>query len=717
MKRHLLTLALLPLAACTLPVGPSRYSFQDARGEPSDAASAACVIDAGSGLSWERKTASGLRAADHHYLPAPPATPLNPPACGGHTPGCRSADYVAAVNHSNLCGYADWRVPSERELETLRISTMPATIPSIDAKAFPDQRTGFYWTRSLRRVDGVLAVAFDAEHHIQPGISLARGDHAHLRLVRGPRLDDPPPPHIPRRRRFIPLVHKGSAAGPGEITACVDDTQGAAPLSTESLWHLNGPQPLEEVGTVEQQLRQTGACGVHGWRIPTPDEARDLFRGASPGSTAELQTALPGLRPDRPVWVRHADGRLTPACAQACAEAAGPPDLLLYAPVARPTLARPKPAPEQDLPATELARLRAAYARYLPGAARQPHWPAPTLDASMEDGFVDLGLLPPVPFPPDNPYSAAKVALGQRLFFDTVLSRNQKIACSHCHQPTTGWTDRRSVSPGHVGQLGTRNSMSILNTAYVKDLFWDGRAASLEEQVGGPIANPLEMHTTPAEVVARLATRDDYTPLFQAAFGSHEVTLTRIAQAIATFERTLISRESDFDRFLKGHHQALSDNALWGLHLFRTKARCINCHNTPLFSDNRFHSNGLHFYGRELEDLGRFEVTGRPEDKGRFRTPGLRDVMHTGNYMHNGRFPLTEGQGVIAMYDAGMVQFGPTGPAKYQPDLPVTSPEVRPLGLNARERKALFAFLKAISAEPRQEPASEEELGLRAGLQ
>ena len=586
MKRRLAVLILLSAAACALPGGPARYTYLDERGQAATAAAAACVTDPASGLSWERKTPAGLRGGDHRYLPEPPAPPLQAPACGNEIPSCRAADYVARINREGLCGHQDWRLPSEREFATLRTRGAPhGDALAIDLLAFPDTRPGFYWTRTPRRVDGVVVVAFDAAHTIQPGISLARGDSARIRLVRGPAQDDPPLPHVQPTLRVTPSIRENPAQ------ASTDDTP------------------------------------------------------------------------------------------------------------------RPRPAPETDLPTAELARLRDAYARYLPGASEQPHWPAPTLDDSVKAGFADLGLLPPVPFPADNPYSAAKLRLGQRLFFDPLLSRNQQIACSHCHDPATGWTDRRSVSPGHVGQLGTRNSMSILNTAYVTALFWDGRAASLEEQVGGPIANPLEMHSAPASAAARLAARADYPPLFQAAFGSPEVNGERIAQAIATFERSLISRESAFDRFLKGDRQALSDQALWGLHLFRTKARCINCHNTPLFSDNRFHSNGLHFQGRELEDLGRFHVTGRPEDKGRFRTPGLRDVIHTGNYMHNGRFPLTENVGVIAMYDAGMVRSRSAGQ-------PPTSPEVRPLGLSLKEKQALFAFLQAISAEPRREPATETEMGI-----
>jgi len=164
--------------------------------------------------------------------------------------------------------------------------------------------------------------------------------------------------------------------------------------------------------------------------------------------------------------------------------------------------------------------------------------------------------------------------------------------------------------------------------------------------------------------------------------------------------------------FLKGDKQALSDDAVWGLHLFRTKARCINCHNSGLFSDNRFHNNGLHYLGRELEDKGRYEVTGKAADIGKFRTPGLRDVIYTGNYMHNGLFPLTPDLGVIAMYDAGMVQTPPLGLNKYNPDYPRTAPEIRPLGLSQEEKKALFAFLQAISAEPRTESATPQEMGL-----
>ena len=341
----------------------------------------------------------------------------------------------------------------------------------------------------------------------------------------------------------------------------------------------------------------------------------------------------------------------------------------------------------------------------------QVHWPEPTVDASVRQaGFADLGLLPAVPFPANNPYSPAKAELGRKLFVDTRLSRNNQLACISCHNPKTGWSDKRDVSLGHIGQRGMRNSMSIINSAYVTELFWDGRAKSLEEQALGPIPNPLEMHQPLALAVDKIAAEPGYAHAFKQAFGDPRVDANRIAQALATFERTIISRDSAFDRFLKGDRQAMSDNAIWGLHLFRTKARCINCHNGALFSDNRFHNNGLHYLGRELEDKGRYDVTGNPADIGKFRTPSLRDIMYSSDYMHNGLFPLTPNIGVIAMYDAGMVQTPKPGSPRYQPGAPQTAAEIKPLGLSLMEKRALFSLLEALSEEPRSKPATLKEM-------
>ncbi|UGA40079.1 hypothetical protein JOS77_12375 [Chromobacterium haemolyticum] len=167
-----------------------------------------------------------------------------------------------------------------------------------------------------------------------------------------------------------------------------------------------------------------------------------------------------------------------------------------------------------------------------------------------------------------------------------------------------------------------------------------------------------------------------------------------------TFERTLISQDSAFDRFLKGERAALNDQALWGLHLFRTKARCINCHNSPLLSDNQFHNTGLNYIGRDKEDLGRGGVTGLRADLGKFRTPTLRDLLYTGDYMHTGDMPLDEeGAGVIEFYNNGGNLVEAVGVEKYT--LPKPSPLLKPLGLSAAEKQALHAFLQALSGPPR----------------
>ena len=255
------------------------------------------------------------------------------------------------------------------------------------------------------------------------------------------------------------------------------------------------------------------------------------------------------------VWARDARGALyaldRDGGKQSAAELAGQTaQPLLLALSIRPAKP-PQPDSDGEAPdAAQLAQWRISYSQYLPGAERQAAWP-PTLDAAVQAGFRDLGLLPAAPFPADNPYSAAKVALGDKLFRDPRLSRNNRIACISCHAPEYGWSDPRPVSQGHIGQLGGRNAMTLLNTAYVGALFWDGRAASLEEQAKGPVVNPLEMHQPLGQAVAKIAAAPEYAPLFAAAYGDSRVDLERMAKAIATFERTLISHDSAFDRFLR----------------------------------------------------------------------------------------------------------------------------------------------------------------------
>ncbi len=332
--------------------------------------------------------------------------------------------------------------------------------------------------------------------------------------------------------------------------------------------------------------------------------------------------------------------------------------------------------------------LREAYSRPV------SEWPAPTLDSNGT--FRELGPLPPVRYPEDNPYTKAKAALGKRLFFDPVLSGSNQIACATCHDPELGWGDGRRTSFGHDRQLGARNAPTLLNAGHWETFFWDGRAASLEEQALFPIQDPAEMNQNLESLPAELSADSAYRQQFAASFGSPGITIDRVAKALATFERGIRSRRSRFDRFVAGDYSALGDDEIAGLHLFRTKARCINCHNGPFLSDQRFHNNGQSFFGRPGQDLGLFSLTGDSLDMGKFRTPSLRDIAYTGPYLHHGNIPELEE--VIFMYDQGMPQIIPK--RHHGKTQPVHSPILQPLGLSPKERQQLEAFLHALSARP-----------------
>jgi cytochrome c peroxidase len=293
-----------------------------------------------------------------------------------------------------------------------------------------------------------------------------------------------------------------------------------------------------------------------------------------------------------------------------------------------------------------IAKLRELYA-----SGDVSKWPVPMLDEEAKPYFSEIGHLPEIQFPKDNTYSPEKELLGKTLFYDPRLSGSNQIACASCHDPELGWCDNRMVSFGHDRQLGTRNAMSILNTAYATSLFWDGRAASLEEQSQMPIQDKREMSEHIDMAVGKIIKIKGYEILFEKAFGDKTITKERVTKAIATFERTIKSSPSKFDRFIDGETALFSDNEVMGLHLFRTKAQCVNCHNSGYFSNNRFENIGTSLLGSEQEDLGRYLVTKKSEDVGKFRVPGLREVMRTGPWMHNGSFTsLAE---VIQVYNKG----------------------------------------------------------------
>lgn len=355
-----------------------------------------------------------------------------------------------------------------------------------------------------------------------------------------------------------------------------------------------------------------------------------------------------------------------------------------------PAAAARQPRPERaDAERGVVAReLRATYGR--PPSA----WPTPHIDPGIE--WRELGRLPEAVHPETNPHTAAKAALGRTLFHDPRLSASGKMACVTCHEPLLGWADGRRVSEPH-GDIPGRNAPTILNVAFMPALFWDGRASSLEQQAEQALTNPREMAADREALVRLVARSTGYRQLYAAAFPGEAPSFAGIVAAVACFERTVVGGRSRFDAFLAGDTAALTDAELIGLDLFRREARCLNCHHGPTFSDGRFHDLGLSFHGRSNEDLGRYAITHAPADKGRFRTPTLRNVTRTAPLMHTGMFEL---RGVLAMYNAGMVTLKRQAYERDDPHFPVKSPLLKPLGLNRQDLADLAAFLHSLE-EPK----------------
>lgn len=335
--------------------------------------------------------------------------------------------------------------------------------------------------------------------------------------------------------------------------------------------------------------------------------------------------------------------------------------------------------------------------RELYSSGKPENWPKPTVDAGPAKSFRDLGKLGALSFPKSNPFSKEKVLLGKLLFFDPRLSLSGQIACASCHDPELGWGDGKHLAYGHNRQNGKRNSMTILNTGYYDRLFWDGRAASLEDQVQFPVQDQAEMAQGLKAMVKNVKKIKGYREHFEAAFGTKEVSLDAIQKAIATFERTVTSRNSRFDLFVSGNKTILKDDEVLGLHLFRTKARCINCHNTPLFSDNQFHNDGQALYGSKQQDFGHYHLSGKQEDVGAFRTPSLRETKLTGPWMHHGNFPTL--RDVVEYYNGGNPSPIQRSVKVDEAKRPIPSPLLKKLNLTKEEMLQLEAFLGTISTQ------------------
>ncbi len=348
---------------------------------------------------------------------------------------------------------------------------------------------------------------------------------------------------------------------------------------------------------------------------------------------------------------------------------------------------------------------------------------AATLVACAAFG-APLGL-PPVPVPPDNPITPEKVQLGDRLFHDTRFSQTGEVSCATCHDREKGFTDNLPVSDGIRKLKGTRSAPTVINAAYLRTQFWDGREPTLESQSAQPFLNPVEMGLENHEPILKIVRSDpEYLALFEKAFGKRgdKITMVDVEQAIATFERTVIGGNSPFDRYyFGGDKTAMSPAAIRGLEVFVGQGRCVSCHiieqTQALFTDNRFHMIGVaaHQMPKDLDELlaavedvkkrgtdiavlsnvktsslGRYAVTRDLTDIGAFKTATLRNIALTAPYLHDGSAETLEE--VVQFYNNG-------GRLKETDPLPeLLSGGIRPLNLDPEQEADLVEFLKALTS-------------------
>jgi cytochrome c peroxidase len=312
----------------------------------------------------------------------------------------------------------------------------------------------------------------------------------------------------------------------------------------------------------------------------------------------------------------------------------------------------------------------------------------------VEEIEAPLGL-PPVPVPRDNPPTAQTITLGRQLFYDVRLSKDNSVSCASCHNPTLAFTDGRKVSKGVGGMSGVRNAPTLLNAAYSPLQFWDGRASTLEQQSGDPMVNSVEMNQPHEITVSKIGKDPKYQKEFEQAFGPGAITLEQIEESLASFERTLLSGDSPFDRYaFGGDKAALTPAAVRGLAVFIDPKRgnCAVCHTIDfehkyaLFTDGKFHNTGAGIDGEgKFSDPGRFSETRLEADRGAFKTPTLRNIALTPPYMHDGSLKTLKD--VVDFYAGG---------GNSNSDL---DKEMKAISLSGHDRTDLVALLESLTGE------------------
>jgi cytochrome c peroxidase len=292
-----------------------------------------------------------------------------------------------------------------------------------------------------------------------------------------------------------------------------------------------------------------------------------------------------------------------------------------------------------------------------------------------------------IPFPKDDPYSAAKLTLGRLLFWDPLLSGSRTVSCASCHNPALSWGDGLPRAVGEKDDKLALRTPTLLNVAWIPELGWTGHFLSLEAVTFGPITGAKNMNLSKKELLKRLSAIPGYDSAFQMAFGEGKITPSKVEMALATFQRSIVSSEAPFDRWIDGQKDAISPSAQRGFDLFNGKARCVSCHSGWAFTDGSFHDVG----SAKAEDIGRgklFPTSIKLQHA--FKTPTLRDVARRAPYMHDGSVAtLAE---VIDLYDKGGI------------DRPSRAEDVRPLHLSKGEKADLIAFLNTLTGDPQDVP-------------
>lgn len=658
---------------------------------------------------------------------------------------CNTELLISALNNNNMCGHSDWRLPEAYEIKNIfdiDFLSIADNQPGVDPFYFSGIDFSMYWLSkdsAAQNLDNqAYGMSFSRDYAISKAVNkripqkvlLVSGD---IRDASSPTETAEP---LAEKDSFIRLLDNGQpllraqqqndyAETPWQ---CLEDLR---PLVRDNIFLRDGkfassywfiekdntqPFLISELAGKTNSINQAGRCQRNDWRLPTEEELTWLLHKNTRGEyntpyAASLKEPVQGR-----YWIKSGDEyhlQQFPKTSDITPTAVDNKDAGITTGHIFWVALEYEYRPEEDVRSVNNHQqpssnwLRTSY------EVRPELWPAPFIDDDVKDDYLELGPLQTADLFAGSNYDEAKISLGKTLFFDPILSQNNDVSCASCHSAENGWADGLETSIGHNQLRGKRNAPSIVNSVFLPTAFWDGRAESLEQQALMPIQDPVEMAQDLDELLVELNNVSSYREQFKQVFSSSPIDRQQLSSALASFQRTIVSKENKLDTFIaqvdeKGSSNALNDEELWGLDIFRRNGRCVNCHMGPEMTDHKFENVGLTYYKRFYQDLGRYNVTKNNADVGKFKTPGLRDVMNTGPWFHNGLVDTIEG--LISMYSEGMATNDAFGWENYDETFPQLSPKIRPLNLTQKEAEALQAFLLAITADTRSEPATKKEL-------